>query len=254
MKVQSSVAAEMGVRGQTKSAREARTRTRVLIVNSHPITRLGLVDLINDQPDLVVCDEGGNAGEALDALNTNKPNLVLSEVALPDKSGLELIKDIKAMRPELPVLVVSMHDESLYAERVLRAGARGYIMKDATGGELMHAIRQVLSGKIYVSKKISSHVLETFSGTATASSVRSSIERLSDREFEVFELIGLGLSASKIARRLNLSAKTVDAHRAKIKEKLHINSASELISFAARWLTSRGERSRRAAGIDRRIS
>jgi DNA-binding NarL/FixJ family response regulator len=244
IKVQSSVAAEMKVRGQTKSAQEAKNRTRVLIVNSHPITRTGLAHMINDQPDLVLCDEAGNAAKVLDALNTNKPDLVLSELTLPDKSALELIKDIKAMRPELPVLVISMHDESLYAERVLRAGARGYIMKDASGEELMHAIRSVLNGEIYVTKKISSHVLETFSGGTTASSVRSSIEQLSDREFEVFELIGLGLSACKIAQRLSLSAKTVDAHRAKIKRKLHIKSASELISFAARWLTSRGGGSR----------
>ena len=240
MKVQSCDPAEMKVQLQTKSAQEGRTRTRVLIVNGHPITRLGLTELINDQPDLVVCDEAGNAAKALNALNTNKPNLVLSEVALPDKSGLELIKDIKAMRPGLPVLVISVHDESLYAERVLHAGARGYIMKDATGEELMHAIRHVLSGKVYVSEKISSHLLETYSAGTTTPLVSSSIAQLSDRESEVFELIGQGLSARKLAKRLNLSVKTVDAHRAKIKEKLHIKSASELISFAARWLTSRG--------------
>ena len=161
-------------------------------------------------------------------------------VGLPDKSGLELIKDIKAVRPGLPVLVISLHDESLYAERALHAGARGYIMKDATGEELMHAIRQVLSGKIYVSKKISSHVLEAFPRRTSTSLARSSIELLSDREFEVFELIGLGLSTSEIARRLSLSAKTVNVHESNIKKKLQIKSVAKLISFAARWLTSRG--------------
>jgi len=244
MKPQSSVATEMKVRGQTESAQDARNRTRVLIVNGHPITRLGLAHLINDQPDLVVCDEAGDAAEALEALNRNRPKLLLSEIALLDKSGLELIKDIKAMRPGLPVLVISAHDESLYAERALQAGARGYIMKDATGKELMHAIRTVLNGKVYLSKAISSHALEASSGGTATSSKRSWIEQLSDREFEVFELIGLGLSVNKIAGRLSLSAKTVDAHRAKIKKKLHIKSASELVSFAARWLTSSGGGSR----------
>jgi DNA-binding NarL/FixJ family response regulator len=226
---------------RAKSAQDAKNRTRVLIVNSHPITRMGLAQLINDQPDLVVCDEAGDAAGALEALKENGANLVLSEIALPDKSGLELIRDIKAMRPGLPVLVISMHDESLYAERALHAGARGYIMKDATGEQLMDAIRQVLSGKMYVSKKISSHVVEAFSGGSSASSTRLSVEQLSAREFQVFELIGLGLSTSKIARRLSLSVKTVDAHRAQIKKKLQIKSVSELISFAARWLTSRGD-------------
>ena len=201
---------------------------------------MGLAQLINDQPDLVVCDEAGDAAGALEALKENGANLVLSEIALPDKSGLELIRDIKAMRPGLPVLVISMHDESLYAERALHAGARGYIMKDATGEQLMDAIRQVLSGKMYVSKKISSHVVEAFSGGSSASSTRLSVEQLSAREFQVFELIGLGLSTSKIARRLSLSVKTVNAHRVQIKKKLHIKTAPELISFAARWLTSRG--------------
>lgn len=231
---------EKKVRGRSEPPQDARNPTHVLIVNGHPITRMGLAHLISSEPDLVVCDEAGGAAKALEILNKNKPNLVLSEFGLPDKSGLELIRDIKAMRPGLPVLVVSMHDESLYAERALQAGARGYIMKDATSEELLRAIRQVLSGKIYVSKKISGRVLETFSGGTSMSSARSSIEQLSDREFQVFELIGLGLSTSKIARRLSLSAKTVDAHRAKIKQKLHIKSASELVSFAARWLTSRG--------------
>jgi DNA-binding NarL/FixJ family response regulator len=194
-----------------------------------------------------------SAHKALGALNGSKPNLVLSEIALPDKSGLELIKDITAMRPGLPVLVISMRDELLYAERALRAGARGYITKHESGEKLMHAIRRILSGKIYVSEKISRHVLETLSGGRTTP-VRSSIEQLSDREFEVFELIGLGLSAGQIARRLSLSPKTVDAHRAKIKEKLHIKSASELISFAARWSTCRANGTKAASGRDRETS
>jgi DNA-binding NarL/FixJ family response regulator len=212
--------------------------TRVLIVDDHPMTRAGLVHLINHQPDLGVCGEAENAGQALDAVKASKPDLVLADITLPGKSGLELIKDIKAMRSELPVLVVSMHDESLYADRVLRAGARGYITKHEGGEKLMRAIRHVLGGKIYVSERISAHILEIFSG-GQAASERSSIEQLSDREFQVFELIGEGLSAREIARRLHLSPKTVDAHRANIKEKLNIKVSSKLISYAARWMAYR---------------
>jgi DNA-binding NarL/FixJ family response regulator len=210
----------------------------VLIVNGHPITRMGLAQLINHQLDLVVCDEAGTAAKALDALNASKPDLVLSEIALPDKSGLEVIKDIKAIRPGLPVLVISTQDEAFYAERALRAGARGYITKHESAEELMRAIRRVLDGKIYVSKRISSHILETSSG-GNARPVRSSVGQLSDREFEVFELIGQGLSTRDIAKRLHLSVKTVQVHRVNVKRKLHVRTSSKLISYAARWIEHR---------------
>src|SRR6516162_2885623 len=238
MKVQSSIAAATKVGVLTKSGKGATDRIRVLIVNSHPITRMGLAQLINNQLDLVVCDEAGTAAKALDALNGSKPNLVLSEIALPDKSGLELIKDIKAIRPGLPVLVISMQDEAFHAERALRAGARGYITKHESAEELMNAIRQVLDGKIYVSKRISSHILET-SLAGNARPVRWSIEQLSDREFEVFELIGQGLSTHDIAKRLHLSLKTVQAHGANVKRKLDLKTSSKLISYAARWIEHR---------------
>jgi DNA-binding NarL/FixJ family response regulator len=194
--------------------------------------------LINHRPDLAVCGEAENAAKALDAERASKPDLVLADIQLPGKSGLELIKDIKAMRPGLPVLVISMHDESLYADRVLRAGARGYITKHEGGKKLMEAIRHVLSGKIYVSETMSTRILEIFSD-GPAAAKRSSIAQLSDREFEVFELIGEGLSAHEIAARLHLSAKTVDAHRANIRRKLDIKAIPELISFAARWIAYR---------------
>jgi DNA-binding NarL/FixJ family response regulator len=210
-------------------------RIRVLIVDDHPITRAGLVHLINRQPDLVVCGEAENAAQALDAVEAGKPDLVLADIALPGKSGLELIKDIKAIHSGLPTLVISMHDESLYAERVLRAGARGYITKHEGGEKLMQAIRHVLSGQIYVSEKMSAHILKILSGGPVAP-VRSLIAQLSDREFEVFALLGEGASAHEIARRLHLSTKTVDAHRANIKTKLAIKTTSELISYAARWM------------------
>jgi DNA-binding NarL/FixJ family response regulator len=206
-------------------------RTRLLIVDDHPITRAGLVHLINRQPDMVVCGEAKNAAEALDAVDAGKPDLVLADISLPGKSGLELIKDIKAIHPGLPTLVISMHDESLYAERVLRAGARGYITKHEGGEKLMQAIRHVLSGQI----------LKILSG-GQAAPVRSLIAQLSDREFEVFELLGEGVSAHEIARRLHISTKTVDAHRANIKTKLIIKTTSELISYAARWMEHRANR------------
>jgi DNA-binding NarL/FixJ family response regulator len=219
-------------------ANPATNRTRVLIVDDHPMTRAGLVHVINHQPDLVVCCEAENAAEALDAVDACRPDLVLADITLPGKSGLELIKDIKAIRPELPILVISMHDESLYAERVLRAGARGYITKQEGGEKLMQAVRHVLSGQIYVSEKMSAHILERFSG-GQAAPVCSLIAQLSDREFGVFELLGQGLSAHEIAARLHISTKTVDAHRANIKAKLVIKTTSELISYAARWIEHR---------------
>jgi DNA-binding NarL/FixJ family response regulator len=217
-----------------KPAKSSIRRVRVLIVDDHPMTRAGLAHMINHQTDMLVSGEAENAAQALAALEVNVPDLVLLDITLPGKSGLEVIKDIKAMRPGLPVLVVSMHDESLYADRILRAGARGYITKHEGGEKLMRAIRHVLSGKIYVSETVSDHILDVFSGGQTRQ--RTSMENLSDREFEVFELIGEGLSARQIAGRLHLSAKTVDAHRANIKVKLKVNTSAELISFAARWI------------------
>ena len=185
-------------------ANSATRRTRVLIVDDHPMTRAGLVHVINHQPDMVVCGEAENAAKALAAVDAGKPDLVLADITLPGKSGLELIKDIKAMHPRLPTLVISMHDESLYAERVLRADARGYITKHEGGEKLMQAIRNVLSGQIYVSEKMSAHILEIFSG-GQAAPVHSLIAQLSDREFEVFELLGEGFGGVRRARTLGRS-------------------------------------------------
>jgi DNA-binding NarL/FixJ family response regulator len=212
-------------------------KARVLIVDDHPLTRAGLVYMINQEPDLIVCGEAENAAQTLNLLGSSQPDLLLLDLTLPGKSGLELIKDVKAMYPELPILVISMQDESLYVDRVLRAGARGYITKHEKSEKLMGAVRQVLRGKIYVSEHMSAHILEMFSG-GHKTSERSAIEQLSDREFEVFELLGAGLSAHEIGKKLHLSAKTVDAHRANIKKKVKIKSGSELISYAARWIAN----------------
>lgn len=215
-------------------------KAQILIVDDHPMTRAGLSQLINYQADTEVCGEAEDAAQALDLLSGRKPDLMLIDITLPGKSGLELIKDVKAMCPDLAMLVISMHDESLYADRVLRAGARGYITKHEGGDKLIAAIRHVLSGKIYVSESMSAHILEIFSG-AQAGVDRTPIQNLSDREFEVFEALGEGLSSHEIAKKFHLSAKTVDAHRANIKTKLKINTTAELISFAARWTTTQNK-------------
>jgi DNA-binding NarL/FixJ family response regulator len=212
-------------------------RKRILLVDDHPMMREGLTQLIAHEPDLEICGEAGDANEALEKINLLKPDLVLTDITLPGKNGVELIKDVQAMHAGTLVLVLSMHDESLYVERVLRAGARGYVMKQEGGKKIMEAIRQVLSGQIHVSEKMSSKILEIFSGRR--SGVASSpVEKLTDREFEVFQLIGQGLGTKQMAEQLHLSTKTVEVHRANIKAKLQAGSVSELIRQAVRWLES----------------
>ena len=183
-----------------KNAGAAQSRTRVFILDDHPMMRQGLCQLIEAEPDLSVCGEAATAGNAFEAIAALKPDLVLADISLPDKNGLELIKDVQSITPGLRVLVISMHDESLYAERVLRAGGRGYTMKQEGGKKLMQAIRQVLSGQIYVSEKMSAKILEIFSGRQAKATEGSPVGRLTDREFEVFQLIGQGKSTKEIAR------------------------------------------------------
>ena len=214
-------------------------KKRLLVVDDHPMMRQGLAQLINNEPDLVVSWEADNARQALELISGNKPDLILADISLPDKNGLELIKDIHALSPGVAVLTVSMHDEGLYAERVLRAGGRGYIMKQEGGKKLMEAIRQVLNGQIYVSEKMSSKILEIFSGRR-AESGGSPVGRLSDREFEVFQLIGDGKGTREIAAKLHLSVKTIEVHRANIKGKLQLKTATDLVRFALRWSESQG--------------
>jgi DNA-binding NarL/FixJ family response regulator len=211
------------------------TRRRVLLVDDHPFMRAGLAQLIDRQPDLTVCCEAGNPAEALQALAKGKPDLVLTDLTMPGRSGLEFVKDLLATESSLAILVVSMHDEIVYAERAIRAGARGYIMKEAGGEALLAAIRQVLGGEVYVSPRMSARIME---GLATRRPRGSSspIEKLSDREFEVFQLIGQGKSTRDIAEQLHLSPKTVDVHRSHIKEKLELKDATSLIRHAVRWV------------------
>jgi DNA-binding NarL/FixJ family response regulator len=218
-------------------------KKRILVVDDHPMMRQGLAQLVGAETDLVVCGEAENAESALDCLKTLRPDLVLADISLPGKNGLELIKDFQALQPGLPVLVISMHDESLYAERVLRAGGRGYVMKQEGGKKLMLAIRQVLGGQIYVSEKMSALILEIFSGRRGGAE-SSPVENLTDREFEVFQLVGEGKGTRDIAEKLHLSVKTVDVHRTNIKKKLKLESATELIRFAVRWSETPGTKSR----------
>jgi DNA-binding NarL/FixJ family response regulator len=210
-----------------------RARRQIFIVDDHPITRYGLIQLINREPDLHVCGERGDAQTALAAIKPEQPDLVLADITMPGKSGLEFLKDLHAIAPSLPVLVMSMHDEGLFAERILRAGGRGYIMKSEGGEKLLEAVRQVLNGKVYVSRRISELILESLTRSPRTEDSRP--RALSDREFEVFQLLGQGLSTYEIGERLHLSPKTVGTHRLHIKEKLKLRTRAELIKQAVRW-------------------
>ena len=214
-----------------------RTFTKTIyIVDDHPIMRQGLAVLIGHEVDLEVCGEAEDAARALDGILKLRPDLALIDISLPGKNGLELIKDLRAMDAHVSILVHSMHDESLYVERVLRAGAQGYIMKDEGGSKLMEAIRKVLAGEIYVSPAMSGKILEIFSGRRPAST--NPVEALTDRQFEVFQLIGLGKSTRDVADVLKVSVKTVDAHRDHIKKKLNLRNGTALVRFAVRWVES----------------
>jgi DNA-binding NarL/FixJ family response regulator len=211
-------------------------RKQIFIVDDHPVFREGLVVLVKREPELAVCGEADTAAAALTEIKRLQPDLVLADIGLPGKSGMELIKDLQAVCPEIPILVISMHDESLYAERVLRAGGRGYIMKQEGPEKILQAIRQILAGQLYLSPKMSSRVLDSISGRSDRN--RPAVARLTDRELEILQLLGQGKDSHAIAAQLNLSVKTVDAHRGNIKEKLSLESGTELIWFAARWVAT----------------
>ncbi|MCB1077923.1 MAG: response regulator transcription factor [Verrucomicrobiae bacterium] len=206
---------------------------RILIVDDHPIMRFGLARLIDEEPDLSVPWEAGTAREALTLLEQDRPDLVLIDMALPDRNGLELIKDIRAAFEGVQCLAISMHDEELYAERVLRAGGRGYVMKEEAPGKLIQAIRRVLDGGVFLSGKMEARIVELFAGGEKSG---SPVERLSDRELEVFRLLGEGHGTREIAGKLGISIRTIDAHRAHIKEKLGLRDATELVHQAVRWV------------------
>lgn len=225
------------MKNTTKRAGAKAARATVFLVDDHAVVRRGLEQLINQEADLVVCGEAGNAQTALEAIKQLRPDVALVDLSLGGESGLELIKDIKARYPAVSVLVLSMHDEMFYAERALRAGAKGYIMKLKAADQILTAIRRILSGEIYVSDAMAAKVLRKVSG-GTSEVSQSPVERLSDRELEVFQLIGIGLGTRHIAERLSRSVKTVETYREHIKQKLDLKDATELTQAAIQWLQS----------------
>lgn len=224
-------------RKKEKQTQTYKGKTKVLIVDDHPIIRQGLAELINHEQDLIVCGYAEDAHEALVIIRETKPNVVIVDISLKETSGMDLTKDIKAQYPNLPVLVLSMHDESLYAERMLRAGAKGYVMKAEAAEKIIVAIRKILSGQIYVSDKMAAKMVRKLVGGGPDAGA-SAIERLSDRELEVFHLIGQGYGTRQIAERLHLSIKTIETYREHIKEKLNLADASELLQYAIQWTHS----------------
>lgn len=207
-------------------------KRRVLIVDDHPIVRQGLAQLISQENDLEVVGEADDARSAIEALSRLAPDVVIVDLMLRNSSGVELIKDIKATRPEVRILVVSMHDEAVYAERALRAGAHGYVMKHEATNEVLIALRKVLADEVHVSKDVVSRMLRRIVGGGPS----DGIDRLSDRELEVFQWIGQGLSVLEIAEKLKVSPKTIETYRAHIKEKLGLASSADVLRVAVSWL------------------
>lgn len=215
-------------------------KAKILIVDDHPLVREGLADLVNKEKDLVVCGQAEDAYQAMEAIRELKPDMAIVDISLKETSGLELIKDIKVRHPSLPVLTLSMHEESVYAERALRAGAKGYIMKREATKKVVTAIRKVLRGQLYLSEKMMTRLVCKFvDGKPEAGT--SPIDRLTDRELEVFSLLGRGNGTRQISEQLHLSVKTIETYRSRIKEKLNLTSASELLQHAFQWVNSEGK-------------
>jgi DNA-binding NarL/FixJ family response regulator len=209
-------------------------KSRVFIVDDHPLVREGLANLINGQDDLIVCGEAEDSAQAIAGIMEARPDVALIDISLKNESGLDLVKDLGTRFPEVALIVLSMHDEALYAERALRAGARGYVMKRETSKSVLASIRRVLEGGVYVSEKIVNRMAQRLSSSRKAAA-GSPVERLSDRELEIFRLLGQGRTTSQIAGDLNLSLKTVQAYCARAKEKFGVTSLTELLRAAIRW-------------------
>ena len=209
-------------------------RHRILIVDDHPIVRRGLKELVADEPDLEVCGEAADEPEAIQQLEETRPDVVVVDLSLPSGHGLDLIRKIRLHDERIRILVSTMHDESLFAERTLRAGAAGFINKQEAPEKIIDALRQVLRGNVYLSSHIANRLLLRLRGDQ--STEEDPVHRLTDRELEVFEMIGKGLPVRKIAKNLGLSHKTIEAHREKIKVKLHLNNGSEMTRYATQWV------------------
>jgi DNA-binding NarL/FixJ family response regulator len=209
-------------------------KSKILLVDDHPLVREWLANLINEQPDLQICGEASNAPLAFELIGAASPDIAIVDISLEDGSGIELIKNVKASHPKVAMIVLSMHDESLFAERALRAGARGYIMKREATKKILHAIHAVLDGKLYVSEKVSDAMAEKFvEGRPPATGFPA--DQLSDRELEIFQLLGSGRNTRQIADQLHIGFKTVQTYSARIKEKLDLDNATQLLHEAIRW-------------------
>jgi len=217
-----------------KSNDKSGSKHRVFIVDDHPLVREGLANLINQQPDLVVCGQAEDAAQTLAGIGASRAELALIDISLKTASGLELVKDLKVHYPDVALIVLSMHDEMLYAERAIRAGARGYVMKRETTKEVLTAIRRVLQGDVYVSERVVNLMARRL-GSPRKAAASSPVEQLSDRELEIFRLLGQGRTTSQIASDLHLSLKTVQAYCARAKEKFGVDSLTELLRAAIRW-------------------
>jgi DNA-binding NarL/FixJ family response regulator len=211
---------------------------RIVIVDDHPLFRKGLQDMIHSDGTFAVCGEAGNAAEAIDMIRKVNPDMAIVDLSLPGANGIELIKNIRAEFQGLPILVLSMHDESLYALRALRAGAEGYVMKHEAMANVIHAIREVFNGRPYLSPAMAAQVITKFAHREAEGEV-DAVERLSDRELEILELIGKGNDVRQIAKLLHLSPKTVETHRSHIKDKLDLKNSREVARFALQWLNAR---------------
>ncbi|HLX71087.1 MAG TPA: response regulator transcription factor [Verrucomicrobiae bacterium] len=222
---------------QTSLSSAASEHKRIMIIDDHPMMRAGLMQLIGKQSGMAVCGEAGSPAEAMDLIAKCRPDLILVDISMKGASGLEFIKNVSALHGHIPMLVVSMHDEKVYAERAMRAGACGYIMKEESAEYLIIAIKRVLEGGVYLSKEMSARLLKAL-GSPQGRNVDSPLQRLTDREFEVFRLIGEGKTTEEIAQHLHISPKTVDVHRFQIKEKLHLASSTALVHYAVRWADS----------------
>jgi len=220
-----------------KQKKVKENKLKILIVDDHPVVREGLTTIINHEKDLIVCGYADDNHQALKAIAELNPDVVIVDISLKNSDGIELTKNIKLRHPKLLVIVLSVHDESVYAERALRAGARAYLMKEVVSENITNAIRTVLKGEMYVSDTISKKFLQKIAGDK-ADTTKTSIEKLSDREFEIFRLIGEGYKASQIAKKLHLSVKTVETYRGRLKEKLNLDSAAELLQYAIKWTKS----------------
>jgi DNA-binding NarL/FixJ family response regulator len=218
-----------------------RPARRVLIVDDHPIVRQGLRRIIENEEDLSVCGEAETARDARTAIKDLNPDVVIADISLRQSDGIELVRDVRAHHPMLPILVLSMHDEAIYAERMLSAGANGYIMKQAASEQFLLSLRRVLDGGIYVSEAVGNNMIQKFAAGGAHVSANP-IDRLSNRELQILHMIGKGMSTRETAHSLNLSIKTVESHRQRIKRKLNLTTGTQLVQYAVNWFTGREAR------------